>query len=143
MAAAGAPHEAVLDDRPLFELFNDSDALVADISSVVSDYLRSGKPYFVTNPAGVPDEEFRDLNPSAGAAYLIGPDAAGLADGIVRARSADELRDLRLSVRTYLLGETSGDSMTAFRNAVDALAARAEQRDEARRMPLHVSALTG
>jgi hypothetical protein len=128
ITAAGRPHVAVSDAaRPLYELFNESDALISDISSVVSDYLRSGKPYFVTNLAGLPDERFREVNPSAGAAYLIGPDGAGLGEGIASARGPDELRERRREVRTYLLGDPALDPMTLFRQAVDDLAARADR----------------
>ncbi|MDQ2796106.1 MAG: CDP-glycerol glycerophosphotransferase family protein, partial [Actinomycetota bacterium] len=129
IAAAGAPHVSVLENaRPLYELFNESDALVSDISSVVSDYLRSGKPYFVTNPSGLPDTLFRERNPSAGAAYLVAPDAAAaLRDGLAEARGADPLRAHRSTVRTYLIGDPALDSMTLFRQAVDNLAAAAER----------------
>lgn len=127
IAAAGAPHEALLDNsRHLYDAFNDSDALISDISSVVSDYLRSGKPYFVSNLADAPPDVFRDVNPSAGAAYLIGPDGSGLADGLAAARGADPLRERRREVRTYLIGDPALDAMTLFRQAVDNLAARAE-----------------
>ncbi len=85
LAGAGSQHVAVLGtERTLYECFDDSDALISDISSVVSDYLRSEKPYFVTNGAGVPDRVFREQNPSAGAAYLVGPGAAGLTRGPCR-----------------------------------------------------------
>jgi CDP-Glycerol:Poly(glycerophosphate) glycerophosphotransferase len=128
ITAAGGQHVAVLDNaRPLYDLFNESDALVSDISSVVSDYLRSNKPYFVTNLPGLPDEVFRDVNPSAGAAYLIGPDGDGLVAGLASARGADELRARRREVRTYLIGDPALDPMTLFRQAVDDLAARADR----------------
>jgi hypothetical protein len=93
---------------------------------VVSDYLRSGKPYFVSNLAGLAEEVFRDVNPSAGAAYLIGPDGAGLVEGLAAARGADPLRERRREVRTYLIGDPALDAMTLFRQAVDNLAARAD-----------------
>jgi hypothetical protein len=123
---AGGPHFVVADNsRALYDLFNESDALISDVSSVVSDYLRSEKPYFVTNPAGLPDATFRDVNPSAGAAYLIGPGGTGLSTGLEAARGADEMRVRRHQVRAYLLGDPALDPMTLFRDAVDALAAKA------------------
>ena len=93
---------------------------------MVSDYLRSGKPYFVSNPAGLSDADFRDQNPSAGAAYLLGPGAAGLAEGMAAARGTDHLRERRREVRTFLLGDPSLDPMILFRQAVDALASKAK-----------------
>jgi hypothetical protein len=130
ITAAGDAHLYVADDsRTLYDLFNESDALISDVSSVVSDYLRSEKPYFVTNPAGLPDAQFRELNPSAGAAYLIGPQAVGLVRGIESAHGADEMRARRHEVRTYLLGDPDSDPMALFRNAVDNLAAKARPAD--------------
>ncbi len=126
LAAAGPQHRAVLDATPLYDCFNASDALVSDISSVVSDYLRSEKPYFVTNGAAVPDEVFTDRNPSAGAAYLIGPGASRLAEGLAQARGPDPLRHRRAEVRHYLLGDPDADAMTLFRQAVDDLVARSD-----------------
>jgi hypothetical protein len=126
LAASGPQHRAVLDATPLYDCFNSSDALVSDISSVVSDYLRSEKPYFVTNGAALPDEVFTDRNPSAGAAYLIGPGASGLAEGLEQARGPDPLRSRRAEVRHYLLGDPKADAMTLFRKAVDDLVARSD-----------------
>jgi hypothetical protein len=127
LAAAGGAHEAVLNnERELYDLFNESDALISDISSVVSDYLKSGKPYFVSNLADVPDAEFREQNPSAGAAYLVGSDGSGLAEGLAAARGVDPMREHRSRVREYLIGDPSVNAMTRFRHAVDALALRAE-----------------
>ncbi|SHG07020.1 CDP-glycerol glycerophosphotransferase, TagB/SpsB family [Jatrophihabitans endophyticus] len=135
VTAAGAPHEVLLDNAvPLYDAFNTSDALVSDISSVVSDYLRSAKPYFVCNPGGLPDDAFREQNPSAGAAHLLRPDGdprrpggvEGLATGLAAARGEDPLRQRRAAVRTYLIGDPSQDSLTLFRDAVDALARKAE-----------------
>ena len=120
--AAGAEHVSILDNvRPLYDCFNDSDALISDISSVVSDYLKSEKPYFVTNLGDVPAAEFRDQNASAGAAYLIGPDIADLIEGLAAARSGDPMRGRRHEVSAYLLGDPDVDSLSRFRAAVDAL----------------------
>lgn len=123
MAAAGPQHVAVGSDRALYDCFNESDALISDISSVVSDYLRSEKPYFVSNGGEVPELQFRDRNPSAGAAYLIGPKAAGLAEGLAAARGDDPMRARRTEVRSYLLGPPGTDAMSLFREAVDGLVA--------------------
>jgi hypothetical protein len=126
LAAAGSQHVAVLDATPLYDCFNNSDALISDISSVVSDYLRSEKPYFVTNGAAIPDRVFQDQNPSAGAAYLIGPHAARLVEGLESARGPDPLRARRAEVRDYLLGDPDADAMTLFRQAVDNLVAKSD-----------------
>jgi hypothetical protein len=126
---AGSEHLAVLNqEMELYECFDLSDALITDISSVVSDYLRSEKPYFVSNGAGLPEDEFREQNPSAGAAYLIGPDASRLRQDLEDARGPDRLRSRRHQVRSYVLGDPDVDGMTLFAQAVDNLLAKAWDR---------------
>jgi CDP-Glycerol:Poly(glycerophosphate) glycerophosphotransferase len=132
LRVAGPSHLAVLGtERSLYECFDESDALVSDISSVISDYLRSEKPYLVTNGADLPAEEFRAQNPSVGGAYLVGPKAVGLLEGLQLARTTDPLRSRRREVRTYLLGDPNVDAMTLFRKAVADLSARALTRNTA------------
>ena len=106
--------------RPtLYECFNQSDMLISDISSVVSDFIATGKPYMVTNPVGLADDDFRAKFPSAAAAYLIGPDCAGLADiGALAAGNGDDpLAEDRRKLRCYLLGPDSPDAQTRFNDA--------------------------
>ncbi|MDP9441568.1 MAG: CDP-glycerol glycerophosphotransferase family protein, partial [Actinomycetota bacterium] len=120
--AAGPSHTVVRHGGPdLYACFNAADALVADVSGVVSDFLASEKPYFVVNGAGLPDEDFRKRVPSAGAAYLVGPGAAGLVAGLSSARGPDPLRERRRALRTYLIGPPVDDPMAVFRSAIDAL----------------------
>ena len=137
ISATGAPHLAVLDDTPLYDCFNSSDALISDISSVVSDYLRSDKPYFVTNATGRPDKEFRTENPSAGAAYLIGPGGAGLKDGLINARGRDTLAAARRRTSRYVLGDPAVDALDRFQQAIKELAAKAEANLVALRKEAH------
>lgn len=125
LTASGPQHVYVDSARPLYDCFDESDALVSDISSVVSDYLWSEKPYFVTNNANVPDDQFRDDNPSAAAAYLIAHTAEGLADGLSEARGCDSFRDRRRDVRTYLLGDPDSNAMNLFRQSVEDLVEKA------------------
>ena len=54
-------HLVVEGPRPtLYDCFNHADLLVSDISSVVPDFVASGKPYVVTNPADEPHEQIRE-----------------------------------------------------------------------------------
>jgi hypothetical protein len=110
----------------LYGCFNRADLLITDISSVVTDFIASGKPYAVTNGADLPDEEFRRQNPSASAAYLIGRDCSALA-GILTAldgEGEDSMADRRRDLKHHLLGSDTTDAMSRFRQAVDALAAK-------------------
>ncbi|MEP6853118.1 MAG: CDP-glycerol glycerophosphotransferase family protein [bacterium] len=127
LQAAGPHHMAVTTTTPLYECFNDSDALISDISSVVSDYLKSEKPYFVTNGAAISEAQFRRMNPAAAGAYLVGPAASGLGEGMAAARGSDPMRAAREATRIYLLGDPDKDAMTLMRCAIDRLAAKAER----------------
>jgi hypothetical protein len=114
--------------RPtLYECFNQSDVLISDISSVVSDFIATGKPYMVTNPGALADDDFRAKFPSAAAAYLIGPDCAGLAGiGALAAGNGDDpLAGDRRQLKHYLLGPDSPDAQTRFNEAAVRLAERA------------------
>lgn len=124
LRAAGPQHRVeVPTAKDLYSSFNGVDALVADVSGVVSDFLASDKPYFVVNGRRLPDEVFRTTAPSAGGAYLVGPRAAGLAAGLADARGTDTLRARRRDVRTHLIGPPGVDPLGRFTEAITALAA--------------------
>jgi hypothetical protein len=117
-------HRVVTGPVPhLYGCFNHADLLITDVSSVVADFIASGKPYVVTNGANLPDEEFRRQNPSASAAYLLGRGCAELA-GILAAVSGDGedvMAPRRRELKRYLLGSDESDAMTLFARAVDDL----------------------
>jgi hypothetical protein len=76
-------HQVVVGSRPsLYECFNQADFLIADISSVVSDFIESQKPHAVTNSADLPEDQFRERYLTAAAAYILPPDCESLADVI-------------------------------------------------------------
>jgi hypothetical protein len=120
IARAGGRHATVLAGGPtLYECFNDSDVLIADISSVLSDYIASEKPYIVPNLTGLDDVTFRDKFRSAGEAYLLDPDAAHLESIIDTVRADDPLATARRELKLYLIGPSDPDAMTRFAQAVD------------------------
>ena len=126
----GSRHRVITGPRPtLYECFNQSDMLISDISSVVSDFIATGKPYMVTNAVGLADDDFRAKFPSAAAAYLIGPDCAGLADigELAAGNGNDPLAEDRRKLRCYLLGPDSPDAQTRFNDATATLAERAKK----------------
>jgi hypothetical protein len=121
-------HRVVTGPRPtLYDCFNHADLLISDISSVVADFIASGKPYAVANPDGRGEDEFRAEFPTAAAAYLLDADCVALPDVITEAAGPgpDRLAAARRELKGYLLGPDHPDALTRFRNAVDALAARA------------------
>ncbi|MEU6354161.1 hypothetical protein ABZ896_33355 [Streptomyces sp. NPDC047072] len=117
-------HQIVTDVRPaLYACFNRADLLISDVSSVVSDFLASGKPYAVANTSGLPEEEFRTAFPTAGAATVLTPDGAGvpaLLDA-VRHPERDELAGARAELKRRLLGPDAPSSQERFDMAVQAL----------------------
>ncbi|MER5883300.1 hypothetical protein ABT160_05690 [Streptomyces sp. NPDC001941] len=100
-------------------VFNESDLLISDVSSVVSDFLASEKPYAVTNPGGLDAREFTEANPAASAAYLLGPSCELLDEAVeaARGRGGDVLAERRAVLRGYLLGD--GDPQRRFNEAVN------------------------
>ncbi|WP_246075368.1 CDP-glycerol glycerophosphotransferase family protein [Nonomuraea terrae] len=110
-------HLIVTGDEPtLYDCFNESDLLISDISSVVTDFLASEKPYAVTNVAGLSERAFHERYPSTEAGALIGPDLSGLADFLA---GEDTLARARIKLRNHLLGPEYPDAMTRFNAAIE------------------------
>jgi CDP-glycerol glycerophosphotransferase (TagB/SpsB family) len=108
----------------LYEAFNEADMLVTDVSSVVTDFLASHKPYVMTNPRALPEADYRREFPSSGGAALWTPDLGTLADDVADARGADVRRADRERVAAYLLGADEGDPVDRFAAAVTELVGR-------------------
>ncbi|MEU6670647.1 hypothetical protein [Streptomyces sp. NPDC046727] len=125
-------HRVITGAQPrLYDCFNVSDAMVSDISSVVSDFIASGKPYAVTDSAELGVEEFKRHNTAVRAAVILSNSAAEL-DGLldaVRDPSADPLADARTELKQYLLGPDEPPSIDQFNGAVADLALKAEARN--------------
>ncbi|MEU0024681.1 hypothetical protein [Streptomyces sp. NPDC006335] len=124
-------HQVVTDARPaLYACFNRADLLISDVSSVVSDFLASGKPYAVANTSGLGEAAFRAAFPTAGAATVLTPDAAGVPALLDAARhpERDELVGARAALKRRLLGPDEPASQERFDMAVQALCAVARRR---------------
>jgi hypothetical protein len=104
----------------LYECFNDADLMVADISSVLTDFVYSEKPYVVANLTELDEARFREQFPSAGKAYLLDPDGERIGAILDLVRSSDPLASQRRELKHYLLGPDEPDAMTRFAAAVDA-----------------------
>ncbi|MFV0129930.1 hypothetical protein ACLGI4_19855 [Streptomyces sp. HMX112] len=126
-------HRAVTGAEPkLYDCFNQADGMVSDISSVVSDFIASGKPYAVTDSAELGAEEFKRQNTAVRAAVILSNSAAELdqllaavADPAADAPAADRRR-----LKQYLLGPDEPTSIERFNAAVRALTAKAEARNK-------------
>ncbi|MEV4898031.1 CDP-glycerol glycerophosphotransferase family protein [Nonomuraea sp. NPDC055795] len=59
--ATRAPVKHLVVTKPdLYACFNQADLMITDISSVVADFLASGKPYAVTNVSGMAEKAFHE-----------------------------------------------------------------------------------
>ncbi|WP_179272664.1 hypothetical protein [Streptomyces sp. XY006] len=121
-------HQVITDARPaLYSCFNVADLLISDVSSVISDFLASEKPYAVANTSGLPEDAFRVAFPTVAAATVLTPDAAGVPELLesVRHPEKDELAEARAELKLRLLGPAEPSSQERFNQAVRALCARA------------------
>jgi hypothetical protein len=126
-------HQIVVDARPaLYACFNRADLLISDVSSVVSDFMASGKPYAVANTSGLSEEQFREVFPTVRAATVLTPDAAQIPALLesVRDPAKDTLAPAREELKRYLLGPAEPSSQVRFDQAVQALCAEADAHRE-------------
>ncbi|MFJ6154691.1 CDP-glycerol glycerophosphotransferase family protein [Micromonospora profundi] len=128
-AAGGNPDAASLDGTAhlvvtgrtpaLFDCFNQTDLLISDVSSVVSDFVQSQRPYVVANPAGLPEDEFRRQYPTARAAYLLSRDCGELEKIVTVTRAGDDpMTEARRELKTYLLGPAEANPMDRFQEEI-------------------------
>lgn len=125
-------HRVITGPEPrLYDCFNVSEAMVSDISSVVSDFIASGKPYAVTDSAEVGAEEFKRNNTAVRAAVILSNSANELGEllSAVRDPAADPLAEDRKELKQYLLGPDEPTSLQQFNTAVANLALKAETRN--------------
>jgi CDP-glycerol glycerophosphotransferase (TagB/SpsB family) len=106
------------------DCFNASDAMVSDVSAVVSDYLHSGKPFAMVSVGRTPEQLLIDA-PAARAAYVIRDDLSNLADVCDDLLGPDPLASIRNETKIYYLGafpdENYADGfLAAARDVIDA-----------------------
>ncbi|WP_329172302.1 hypothetical protein OG754_10250 [Streptomyces decoyicus] len=124
-------HRIITTARPgIFSCFNQADVLISDVSSVVSDYLSSEKPYAVANTSGMTEDDFRANFPTVRAATILTPEADGVAGllGAVRDPGQDTLAAERAELKEHLLGPSDPPSSVRFNQAALDLAAKADER---------------
>jgi hypothetical protein len=125
-AAPDAGHSIATGAEPsLYDCFNDTDLLIADISSVITDFVKSQKPYVVVNLTDLDEIDFRHLYPSASAAYLLDPAADGIAVLLDLVRGPDPMRGARRDLMHYLMGPDEPSALSRFAAAIDAARDRA------------------
>ncbi len=119
----GTAHLVVTGRTPaLFDCFNQTDLLISDVSSVVSDFVQSQRPYVVANPAGLSEDDFRREYPTARAAYLLSKDCGELEKIVTVTRAGDDpMTEARRELKTYLLGPAEANPMDRFQQEIDRL----------------------
>ena len=129
-AQATAPdvgHKWIGGQANIVSAFNDSDLLISDISSVIADYLASGKPMMVC------DVEDRDAEgtwtefPTSAGASIVPSSFDGFDEALRAAFSEDPMKSAREVTRRYVLGDFVGAATEHFRFAIDDLMAEHEQ----------------
>src|SRR5699024_12666908 len=91
-------------DLDVIECMNLSDAMISDVSSVVSDYLYSGKPFAMT-AVSAQGADFVAEYPIARASYVLNGDLSNLEDVLDSILVSDPDRQDRLKYRSYYLGD--------------------------------------
>ncbi|MFT4108568.1 CDP-glycerol glycerophosphotransferase family protein [Propionicimonas sp.] len=113
-ASTGRTHifgPAAETEMSVVDCFNASDAMVSDVSSLLSDYLVSGKP-FAMAAVSAHGDAFVDEFPLAEAAYVfdvVGADAVGFSDLLGDLLDTDPKAAVRRSLRDYYLSDTPTD----------------------------------
>lgn len=106
----------------IVDCFNNVDALVSDVSSVVPDFLYSEKPFAICAMSGTVEEFFEEM-PVAHAGYVIAADAANLDQVFDDLLGTDPRLDVRTKLKTYYLGDFPADTyadafLTAARHVI-------------------------
>ncbi|WP_326795884.1 hypothetical protein OG946_10620 [Streptomyces sp. NBC_01808] len=124
-------HQIITDSRPgIYACFNVADVLISDVSSVISDYLTSEKPYAVANTSGLTEAEFKAEFPTVRAGTILGPQAKQIPALLeaVRDPEHDTLVRARAELKEHLLGPSEPPSLVRFNAAAVALCAKADAR---------------
>jgi hypothetical protein len=105
---------AAASDPTFAELANAADAMVADVSGVVTDFMQSLKPFAMV-ATGDKTDTFRARFPSSVSAYVIEWDLSTLDDALDAMLGDDPLAPTRVERRDYYLGGyENGESARAF-----------------------------
>lgn len=118
-AGGGPPHSfgEQATGPNIVDAFNAADALVADLSSVVTDFLFTGRPFAVTNIHD--DPTFAERYPIVGAGYQVASDGQSLSTVWTDMLGEDSLSAARRDIRTYYLGPFAAEGYAgAFVDAV-------------------------
>lgn len=103
-----------------FDLYNEADLLITDISSVMIDFLYSGKPFLVVQPRAF-DAADAPRFPSLAASYQVSATLENLPAQLEAAMGDDPLAAQREDIRVYAFGDYGRSPGEAFRETCLAL----------------------
>jgi hypothetical protein len=92
----------------LVDCINRSDALVSDVSSVISDYLFSGKPFAITDVMNEGDNIVESF-PVARGGYVLRSDMSNVDKELELLLNDDPLEEARREMRAHYLGDFPAD----------------------------------
>lgn len=98
----------------LYDAFDQSDLMISDISSVVTDYLYTERPIIVSNPVDLSRDLFLNTFPTQKSSYLLNGDLSNLDEVLKDALGADSLRADRIAQSKYVLGDLPDGPVHAF-----------------------------
>ncbi|HVV77913.1 MAG TPA: CDP-glycerol glycerophosphotransferase family protein [Mycobacteriales bacterium] len=96
--------------EPISRTMADAAGLVADVSSVIAEFLAYDRPYAVADTRDLGRREFTKQFPSTAGGFQLGPDLSGL-DAFVAAATGG--RDATAKRRRELIRSALGDPMAA------------------------------
>jgi hypothetical protein len=123
--ATSRPHRssAAASDPTFAVLANAADAMVADVSGVVTDFMQSLKPFAMV-ATGDKTDTFRARFPSSRSAYVIEWDLSTLDDALDHMLGDDPLAPTRVERRGYYLGGyENGEAARGFVRYLQSLTA--------------------
>jgi hypothetical protein len=112
-------HEYVEPSVSIYESMNRSDMMITDISSVLADYLVTGKPIVLCLSDRAKEMATHEEHPCAAAAYHLSSDRADLAAVIEAINRGDPLAGRRRQVRGQVLGRFEESALQRFKNVVE------------------------
>lgn len=109
----------------LMQCFDLADLLLSDISSVVTDFLYTQRPLVTTNPRGLPRDLFDHTFPTQRASYILDATLDDFTAVMDDALGPDSLREQRLAMSHYVLGEHPSGPTATFVQQTDRLVVEA------------------
>jgi uncharacterized membrane protein YphA (DoxX/SURF4 family) len=122
---SGRPHRwgKAAEGLSVAQVTNLADAMVSDVSGIVTDFMQSLKPFAMVATRGTA-EEFRTSFPTSRSAYVITTDPATIDLALDAMLGDDPLAAIRAERRQYYLGGfDDGESAEAFADYLETLEA--------------------